>query len=185
MRRVKLDEIDLRILRDLQNNGRITNVELAQRAGISAPPCLRRVRALEESGYIRGYHAELDTEALGFEVTFFVLVGLDSQNEAVLTDFEELGLGLGGGPGMPHGARCRRLRAQDRRPQHGARERADHQADLRAPRHHGPDHPGDPHVQVPSGRADPARRPDLGSLKRSRELGLESLDALVRSVGSA
>ena len=90
MRRVKLDEIDLRILRDLQNNGRITNVELAQRAGISAPPCLRRVRALEESGYIRGYHAELDTEALGFEVTFFVLVGLDSQNESVLTDFETL-----------------------------------------------------------------------------------------------
>ena len=90
MRRVKLDEIDLRILRDLQNNGRITNVELARRAGISAPPCLRRVRALEESGYIRGYHAELDTEALGFEVTFFVLVGLDSQSEAVLNEFQGL-----------------------------------------------------------------------------------------------
>jgi len=90
MRRVKLDEIDLRILRDLQNNGRITNVELARRAGISAPPCLRRVRALEESGYIRGYHAELDTEALGFEVTFFVLVGLDSQSETVLSEFQAL-----------------------------------------------------------------------------------------------
>ena len=88
MRRVKLDEIDLRILRDLQNDGRITNVDLARRAGISAPPCLRRVRALEESGYIRGYHAEIDVEALGFEVTFFALVGLDSQSEAVLTDFE-------------------------------------------------------------------------------------------------
>ena len=88
MRRVKLDEIDLRILRDLQNNGRITNVELARRAGISAPPCLRRVRALEESGYIRGYHAELDPERLGFEVMFIALVGLDSQSEAVLSAFE-------------------------------------------------------------------------------------------------
>ena len=56
-RRHKLDEIDLMILRELQNEGRITNVELAKRVGISAPPCLRRVRALEESGYIKGYHA--------------------------------------------------------------------------------------------------------------------------------
>jgi DNA-binding Lrp family transcriptional regulator len=90
MRRVKLDRIDLNILRDLQRNGRITNVELARRAGISAPPCLRRVRALEEAGYIRDYHAELDAEALGFEVLFFALVGLDSQSETVLTGFEAL-----------------------------------------------------------------------------------------------
>jgi len=89
MRREKLDSIDLRILNDLQSDGRITNVELARRAGISAPPCLRRVRALEESGYIKGYHADLDVEALGFEVQFFALVGLNSQNEAVLTDFEK------------------------------------------------------------------------------------------------
>jgi DNA-binding Lrp family transcriptional regulator len=89
MRRVKLDRIDRRILRDLQEEGRITNVELARRAGISAPPCLRRVRALEEAGFIRGYHAELDPERLGFEVMFFALVGLDSQSEAVLTQFEE------------------------------------------------------------------------------------------------
>ncbi|WP_282606444.1 Lrp/AsnC family transcriptional regulator [Pelagibius sp. Alg239-R121] len=88
MRRVKLDRIDLRILQDLQEDGRITNVELARRAGISAPPCLRRVRALEEAGYIRGYHAELDSEELGFEVSFFALVGLDSQSEAVLAEFE-------------------------------------------------------------------------------------------------
>ena len=53
MRRVKLDRIDRRILRDLQDDGRITNVELARRAGISAPPCLRRVRELEDTGYIR------------------------------------------------------------------------------------------------------------------------------------
>ncbi|MEE8535490.1 MAG: Lrp/AsnC family transcriptional regulator [Kiloniellales bacterium] len=88
MRRVKLDRIDLRILRDLQDEGRITNVALAKRAGISAPPCLRRVRALEEAGFLRGYHADLDGERIGFEVTFYALVGLDNQSEAVLTDFE-------------------------------------------------------------------------------------------------
>ena len=88
LRRVKLDKIDRRILRDLQAEGRMTNVKLARRAGISAPPCLRRVRALEEAGYIKGYHAEVDGEALGFEVTFFALVGLDSQAETVLTGFE-------------------------------------------------------------------------------------------------
>ncbi len=68
----------------------MTNVELARRAGISAPPCLRRVRALEEAGYIRGYHANLVPEALGFEVTFMALVGLDNQSESVLRDFERL-----------------------------------------------------------------------------------------------
>ena len=88
MRRVKLDRIDLQIIRDLQDEGRMTNVELARRAGISAPPCLRRVRALEEAGYIKGYHAELDGEALGFEVTFFALIGLDNQSDAVLSEFE-------------------------------------------------------------------------------------------------
>jgi DNA-binding Lrp family transcriptional regulator len=88
MRRVKLDRIDLQILKDLQADGRITNVELARRAGISAPPCLRRVRALEEAGYLRSYHAEVDAESLGFEVLFFALVGLDSQSESVLSDFE-------------------------------------------------------------------------------------------------
>ena len=88
MRRDKLDRIDLKILTDLQADGRMTNVELAQRAGISAPPCLRRLRALEKAGYIRSYHARLDAEALGFEVTFFALIGLDSQAETVLKGFE-------------------------------------------------------------------------------------------------
>ena len=88
LRRVKLDKVDRRILRDLQDNGRMTNVELAQRAQISAPPCLRRVRALEEAGVIKGFHAEVDAERLGYEVLFFALVGLDSQAEAVLTAFE-------------------------------------------------------------------------------------------------
>ncbi|HSR55643.1 MAG TPA: Lrp/AsnC family transcriptional regulator [Alphaproteobacteria bacterium] len=86
--RVRLDKIDRRILKDLQDDGRMTNVELARRAGISAPPCLRRVRALEESGYIRGYHAEIDAEALGFNEMFFALVGLDSQAQDVLAGFE-------------------------------------------------------------------------------------------------
>ena len=88
--RVKLDEVDRRILHDLQNNGRITNVELAKRVGISAPPCLRRVRALEEAGYIRGYYAELDPTSLGYNVTVFAQVGLHSQSEPDLVAFESL-----------------------------------------------------------------------------------------------
>ena len=79
MGRVKLDNIDLSILRDLQASGRMTNVDLARRAKISAPPCLRRVRALEKSGVIRGYHADIDGEMLGYGVTVFAQVGLKSQ----------------------------------------------------------------------------------------------------------
>ena len=90
MPRIKLDKIDRRILGDLQRSGRMTNVRLAQRAGISAPPCLRRVRALEEAGIIRGYHAALNGEALGFGVMVFAQVGLTSQAEADLLAFEEL-----------------------------------------------------------------------------------------------
>ena len=90
VRRVKLDKIDQRILRDLQLNGRMTNVELARRAGISAPPCLRRVRALEETGFVRGYHADLDPKALGFNVTVYAHVGLASQAERDLEAFEAL-----------------------------------------------------------------------------------------------
>lgn len=88
--KVKLDKIDRRILHDLQEEGRITNVELARRAGISAPPCLRRVRALEESGLVKGYHAELDARPLGFNVTVFAQVGLASQAEPDLEAFEAL-----------------------------------------------------------------------------------------------
>jgi DNA-binding Lrp family transcriptional regulator len=89
MQRVRLDRIDHRILADLQEDGRMTNVDLAKRAGISAPPCLRRVRALETSGFIKGYHAELDSELLGFREMFFALVGLDSQAQDVLAGFEQ------------------------------------------------------------------------------------------------
>ncbi|HEY0525543.1 MAG TPA: Lrp/AsnC family transcriptional regulator [Stellaceae bacterium] len=90
MRHIKLDRIDRRILRDLQADGRMTNVDLAKRAGISAPPCLRRVRALEEAGLIRGYHADINAEALGFGVTVFAQVGLSSQAESDLKAFETL-----------------------------------------------------------------------------------------------
>lgn len=90
MNRVKLDEIDRKILRELQTDGRITNVELARRVGISAPPCLRRVRALEQAGYILGYHADLEPTALGYNITVFANVGLVSQAERDLVAFEKL-----------------------------------------------------------------------------------------------
>jgi len=90
MRRVRLDRIDRHILADLQADGRMTNVELARRAGISAPPCLRRVRALENAGFIRGYHADVSAEALGYGVTVFAQVGLSSQAEQDLRAFESL-----------------------------------------------------------------------------------------------
>ncbi len=90
MQRVKLDAIDRRILETLRDDGRITNVALAEKVGISAPPCLRRVRALEEAGYIRGYHADLDPGLLGYEMTVFCWVGLHSQAEADLEAFEAL-----------------------------------------------------------------------------------------------
>ncbi|MDR0809162.1 MAG: Lrp/AsnC family transcriptional regulator [Gemmobacter sp.] len=84
----RLDPIDRQILAELQADGRMTNVELAKRVGISAPPCLRRVRTLEEAGYIRGYHADIDARELGFEVQVFAMVRLQSQAEADLTAFE-------------------------------------------------------------------------------------------------
>ena len=84
----RLDEIDRKILAELQADGRMTNVELAKRVGISAPPCLRRVRTLEEQGFINGYYAQVDARNLGFEVQVFALVGLNSQAEADLSAFE-------------------------------------------------------------------------------------------------
>ncbi len=87
---LNLDEIDRRIISELQGDGRMTNVELARRAGISPPPCLRRVRRLEEAGYIQGYHAQTDGQKLGWQISFFVIVGLESQKQAVLDGFESL-----------------------------------------------------------------------------------------------
>lgn len=85
----RLDDIDRMILAELQADGRMTNVELAKRVGISAPPCLRRVRTLEDIGLIRGYHADVDPRELGFEVQVFAMVGLVSQAEADLSAFED------------------------------------------------------------------------------------------------
>ena len=155
MRRIKLDKIDRRILRDLQANGRMTNVDLAQRAGISAPPCLRRVRALEEAGFIRGYHADINPEALGFGVTVFAQVGLSSQAEPDLKAFETLVADLARGARGAHARRRDRFPAEDRRHRLGQLSALPHhQADggaqcracaLRA-RH--------PPVQIRSRRAD-------------------------------
>jgi len=88
MASTRLDPIDRMILAQLQADGRMTNVELAKRVGISAPPCLRRVRTLEENGYIKGYHAEVNAKELGFEVQVFANVGLASQAESDLSAFE-------------------------------------------------------------------------------------------------
>lgn len=84
----RLDQIDRMILAELQADGRMTNVELAKRVGISAPPCLRRVRTLEDAGFIRGFHADIDARQLGFEVQVFAMVGLQSQAESDLSAFE-------------------------------------------------------------------------------------------------
>lgn len=84
---IELDHIDLKILRELQNDGRMTNVDLAERVGISAPPCLRRVRKLEEAGIIEGYHAMLNNSKLGYDLVAFCMVGLKNQSEVNLKAF--------------------------------------------------------------------------------------------------
>ena len=87
---IKLDRIDWLIIQQLQADGRMTNVELARRVGISAPPCLRRVRALEKAGFILGYHARLNPKLLGFDVDAYAMVRLSSQAERDLASFESL-----------------------------------------------------------------------------------------------
>jgi DNA-binding Lrp family transcriptional regulator len=87
--RLKLDRIDRKILSDLQDNGRMTNVDLAKRAGISAPPCLRRVRHLEEIGLIHGYYAKIDPVSMGYPVTVIAMVKLSSIGDTDLKKFEE------------------------------------------------------------------------------------------------
>jgi DNA-binding Lrp family transcriptional regulator len=84
----RLDSTDRRILKELQADGRVTNVALASRVGITPPPCLRRVRALEDAGFITGYHAEVDEKMLGYALTAFAMVGLHSQSETDLRAFE-------------------------------------------------------------------------------------------------
>jgi DNA-binding Lrp family transcriptional regulator len=83
----KLDAIDLMILDALQRDGRMTNVDLARRVGISPPPCLRRVRVLEEAGIIQGYRALVDEKAVGYGIVSFAFVHLDAQSEPELAAF--------------------------------------------------------------------------------------------------
>ncbi len=89
MASLKLDAIDLKLLSLLQENGRMTNVDLAAAVGISAPPCLRRIRALQDNGLIQGFHADVNEKELGFDVKAFAMVGLHSQAEVDLSAFEE------------------------------------------------------------------------------------------------
>ena len=109
-----LDSIDRRLLAELQAEGRVTNVDLARRVGLTAPPCLRRVRALEEAGVIRGYHAELDASKLGFAITVFAMVSLKSQAEEDLRGVREAHQGAARSARVPHAQRRDRLHPQDR-----------------------------------------------------------------------
>lgn len=84
-----IDDIDMQILGELQQEGRMTNVELARKVGLTAPPCLRRVRALEEAGAIKSYHAVVDPAMLGYTITVFAMVSLKSQAEADLKAFQD------------------------------------------------------------------------------------------------
>ncbi len=88
MTNIIMDSIDLKLLALLQDNGRMTNVELAQKVGLTAPPCLRRIRALEQAGTIRAYHADIDASKMGYSITVFAMVSLKSQAEADLRAFE-------------------------------------------------------------------------------------------------
>lgn len=89
MAELNLDGIDLQILKRLQHDGRVTNVELAQSVGLTAPPCLRRMRALEDEGIITSYHAAIDPAKMGYTITVFAMVSLKSQAEADLQAFED------------------------------------------------------------------------------------------------
>lgn len=88
LRTVTLDAIDWKILGELQADGALTNVELARRVGLTPPPCLRRVHALQEAGYIEGYRAILDAPRLGYSVVCFAFVHLASQAESDLAAFQ-------------------------------------------------------------------------------------------------
>ncbi len=89
MPNMPIDETDLRILRALQHDGRMSNVDLATQAGLSQSPCLRRVRLMEEAGVIRGYTALVDQAQVGLPVSVFVSVKLEKQREEALHRFED------------------------------------------------------------------------------------------------
>lgn len=85
---MKLDHIDHKILKHLQENARITNADLAERVGLSPTPCLRRLRRLETEGIIKGYRTEINREALGVNVTVIILVKLEREDDKTLREFE-------------------------------------------------------------------------------------------------
>lgn len=85
---MKLDSIDHRILAALQSDGRLSNVDLAERVGLSPSPCLRRVRLLEEAGVINRYVALVDQGAVGLPVSVFISIKLERQHEEDLDKFE-------------------------------------------------------------------------------------------------
>lgn len=85
---MKLDDTDLKILKILQENGRLSNAELADRVALSAAPCWKRLRRLEADGFISGYQAILDRRALGYEIVAFVNISLDSHTEKTCRAFE-------------------------------------------------------------------------------------------------
>ncbi|WP_031554949.1 Lrp/AsnC family transcriptional regulator [Parvularcula oceani] len=87
---MKLDQIDLKILRHLQENARITNADLAEKVGLSPTPCLRRLRRLEADGIIKGYRTDVNRDVLGLPVTVIILVKLEKEDEVHLRAFEEL-----------------------------------------------------------------------------------------------
>jgi Lrp/AsnC family transcriptional regulator, leucine-responsive regulatory protein len=84
-----LDKFDVAILNELQSDGRLSNTELAQRVGLSAAPCWRRVRALEEAGYIKGYHAEIDRHRIGLGVLAFVRLDANRNTGELTREMEE------------------------------------------------------------------------------------------------
>ena len=86
---MSLDRADRAIIRSLQDNARLTNVELAERVGLSPSACLRRVNLLEKNGIISGYNAEIDAARVGYDVVVLVQITLTGQSASILRDFEE------------------------------------------------------------------------------------------------
>ena len=85
----KIDHINEKILRELGRDGRISNRELSDRVGLSPSPCLRRLKALEAQGVIRGYHAEIDPDLYGLPITVFIRIRLEKHGEDVVNAFED------------------------------------------------------------------------------------------------
>tara|TARA_B100000579_G_scaffold401285_1_gene383634 strand:- start:108 stop:578 length:471 start_codon:yes stop_codon:yes gene_type:complete len=86
----ELDGIDLKILRILQDEGRISNLDLSKKIRMSPPPTLRRVRDLEKNGFIDGFRANLEPSKLGYDLTAWIFISLKNQNEESLNSFEKL-----------------------------------------------------------------------------------------------